>query len=76
MIGLIVSGVYKLLSTPGHRPFYQMLFGIKMLLVMHVFAAAILIANPKHPRRTRLMTGVVISGLTIIGISAWLSRTY
>ena len=76
MIGLVLSGVYRLLSTPGHRPFYQMLFGIKMLLVLHVFAVAILIVKPVNPRRTRMMTGVMISGLTIILISAWLSRIY
>lgn len=76
MIGLVLSGVYRLLSTPGHRPFYQMLFGIKMLLVLHVFAVAILIVKPVNPRRTRMMTGVLISGLTIILISAWLSRIY
>ena len=76
MIGLILSGIYRLLTTPGHRPFYQILFGIKMLLVLHVFAVAILIVKPDNPRRTRMMTGVVISGLIIIFISAWLSRTY
>lgn len=76
MIGLILSGMYKLLTTPGHRPFYQMLFGIKMLLVMHVFAVAILIVKPHNPRRTRMMTGVLVSGLAIILISAWLSRIF
>jgi uncharacterized membrane protein len=76
MIGLILSGVYRFLITPGHRPLYQTLFGIKMLLVMHVFAVAILIVKPHNPRRTRMMTGVMISGLTIIAISAWLSRIY
>ena len=76
MIGLILSGIYRLLTTPGHRPFYQTLFGIKMLLVLHVFAVAILIVKPDNPRRKRMMTGVVISGLAIIFISAWLSRTY
>ena len=74
MIGLVLSGVYKLLTTPGHRAFSQMLFGVKMLLVMHVFAVAILIVKPHNPRRARMMTGVLISGLCIIFISAWLSR--
>jgi len=76
MIGLVLSGLYRLLITPGHRPLYHMLFGIKMLLALHVFAAAILIVKPHNPRRTRMMTGVLVSGLVIILISAWLSRTY
>jgi hypothetical protein len=76
MIGLILSGIYRLLSTPGHTATYQMLFGIKMLLVLHVFAVALLIGKPDNPRRTRMMTGMLISGLVIILISAWLSRIF
>lgn len=76
MIGLILSGTYKYLITPGHRWLYQTLFGIKLLLVAHVFAVAILITKPHNPRRTRMMTGVVISGLIIILISAWLRTIY
>lgn len=76
LIGLILSGVYKYLITPGHRAVYQMLFGVKLLLVAHVFAVAILITKPHNPRRTRMMTGVAVSGLAIILISAWLRSTY
>ena len=36
-----------------------MLLGIKLLLVLHVFAVAILIVQPKNPRRVRMMTGLV-----------------
>src|ERR1039458_898172 len=43
MAGLLISGCYNILSVPGHRPVYHMLLGIKLLLVMHVFAVAILI---------------------------------
>ena len=76
MIGLIMSGIYRLLSTPGHTERYQILFGIKMLLVLHVFAVALLVVKPDNPRRNRMMTGMLISGLVIIGISAWLSRIF
>ena len=76
IIGLVISGIYRFLITPGHRPLYHMLFGIKMLLVLHVFAVSILIVKPHNPRRNRMMTGVIVSGLVIILISAWLSRTY
>jgi len=72
MACLLVSGVYNILSAPGHSVRYHTLLGIKLLLVGHVFAVTILIVQPKNPRRTRLLTGVMISGLTIIAISAYL----
>jgi len=76
LVGLVLSGVYRLLSTPGHTARYQMLFGIKMLLVLHVFAVALLVVKPDNPRRNRMMTGMLISGLVIIALSAWLSRIF
>ncbi len=76
MIGLIMSGVYRLLITPGHSVLYHSLLGIKLLLALHVFAVGLLICKPDNPRRYRMMTGVVISGLGIILISAWLSRIF
>jgi hypothetical protein len=74
--GLLVSGVYNILSNPGHTPRYHMLLGIKLLLALHVFAVAILIVKPRNKRRTRMMTGTIISGLVIILISAVLRRIF
>jgi putative copper export protein len=74
--GLVVSGLYNILTHPGHRPIYQTLLGIKLLLVLHVFIVALLIAQPGHPRRARMMTGVVISGLAIIAIAAYLQHIF
>ena len=74
--GLLVSGIFNILSNPGHTPRYHMLLGVKLILVLHVFAVAFLIVRPHNPRRVRLMTGVMISGLTIILISAWLRRIF
>jgi putative copper export protein len=74
--GLLVSGVYKYLTSPGHQPTYHMIFGIKMLLALHVFAVAILIARPGNARRTRMLTGTVISGLVIVFLSAWLRHIF
>jgi putative copper export protein len=76
MIGLIVSGTYNLLTNPGHTPKYHMLLGIKLMLVLHVFAVAMLITQPKNPRRARMMTGTLISGLIILAISAYLRRIF
>src|SRR4051812_829452 len=74
--GLIVSGLFNLLSTPGHRPVYQMLFGLKMLLSLHVFAVGLLITQPKNPRRTRMMTGTVISGLLVVVLAECMRLVY
>ena len=76
MSGLILSGFINIMVTPGHRPIYHVLLGIKLLLVMHVFAVALLIVRPKNPRRARMMTGTIVSGLLIILISAWLRRIF
>jgi putative copper export protein len=76
VFGLLISGVYNLLSNPGHSTRYHILLGVKLLLVMHVFAAAFLLVRPHNPRRARMMTGIVISGLVIVFISAWLRRIF
>lgn len=74
--GLLISGVYNILTHPGHSPRYHMLLGIKLLLALHVFAVAMLIVRPHNQRRKRMMTGVVISGLAIILISAVLRAIF
>jgi uncharacterized membrane protein len=76
MLGLVLSGTFNLLTNPGHRPFYHMLLGIKLLLAAHVFAAGVLVVQEKNPRRVRQMTGIVISALAILLISAWLRRIF
>ena len=73
---ITLSGLYNIFSNPGHSPRYHILLGIKLLLVMHVFAVSWLIVQPNNPRRTRMMTGTVISGVLIILISAYLRRIF
>jgi uncharacterized membrane protein len=72
MAGLVISGVFKYLSMPGHSVVYHALFGVKILLVLHVFSVALLATAPKNPRRARQLFGAAISGLTIVLISAYL----
>jgi uncharacterized membrane protein len=76
MAGLLISGCYNLLTNLGHTPRYHMLLGVKLLLVLHVFAVAFLIGRPKNPRRARMMAGAAISGLAIIAISAYLRHIF
>lgn len=77
IVALLGSGLYNFFTKPSYPPTYHMWFGIKMLLVLHVFGVGFLLAMPpaspeKEARRPRLMTGVVISGFCIILISAYL----
>ena len=74
--GLIISGMYNILTNPGHTVIYHTLLGIKLLLALHVFTVAFLITAPKNPRRARMMTGTIISGLIILAISAYLRRIF
>jgi len=76
IIALTLSGIYNLLTTPGHSARYRLLLAVKLLLVLHVFAAALLAVRPHNPRRARQMTGAFISGLIIILISAYLRRIF
>src|SRR5947209_18076400 len=49
LLALIVgSGLYNFFTGPHHGKEYQMWFGIKMLLVAHIAAAAILWAVSAH----------------------------
>ena len=70
MVTLVLSGLYNYLAKPGHTRLYEILFGIKMLLVLHIFAAAILASRPGNARRSRQLTGIVISGIVVLIISA------
>ena len=72
MVGLVISGLFNYLSKPGHSVLYSSLFGVKILLVLHVFSVAILATAPRNPRRARQLFGAAVSGLTIVLISAYL----
>lgn len=74
--GLILGGVYSYLLKPGHSALYHALFGVKILLALHVFSAVILATAPRNSRRARQLFGAAISGLTIVLISAYLRAIY
>lgn len=73
---LVVSGLYNILSHPGHTLRYHILFGVKLLLVAHVFTVSLAIVRPHKTGRARLMSTTAISGLIIIAISAYLRLTF
>jgi hypothetical protein len=68
--GVLISGVYNFMHRPVKTPQFHMLFGIKMLLALHVFAVSWLTTRPDNARRSRQFTGIVISGVVILIISA------
>jgi uncharacterized membrane protein len=80
--GLLVSGLYNFLGSPDHSRYYHVWFGIKMLLALHIFAGAILAVRLKageaadRSKRARRLTGVMVSGLVVLLISAYLRRIY
>ena len=65
--GILISGTYNFLSKQSFPPHYHMWFGIKILLVLHIFAATIL-----YRGKPRSLAGIVISGAIVIAISGWL----
>lgn len=71
--GLLVSGIYNFLAHPGHTRYYQVWFGVKMLLAAHVFAASLLAVKEPKPGR---MTSVAISGFVVILVAAFLRRIF
>ncbi len=74
--GLLISGLYNIVSVPGHSTRYHVWLGVKLLLALHVFASAILAMRRGHPRRPRLLASAAFSGLAIILISAYLRRIF
>ncbi len=78
VVGVIGSGLFNFLARPGHTRFYYMLFGVKMLLAAHVFVSALLMgrAGVPEPKVFRRASSIVISGVLIILLSAYLRRIF
>jgi uncharacterized membrane protein len=78
LVLIVGSGFYNLLGGPKHTYAYQMWFGIKMLLVAHIFSAAILWATSPYGdvrvagKSKHRLVSVAISGLIVVLISAYL----
>lgn len=68
VVTILISGLYQFMTKASYPATYQMMFGIKVLLALHVFAAAVLYRKGKE----RALTGVVISGGLIVAISSYL----
>lgn len=64
---ILISGVYAFLTKPSFPPYYHMVFGLKMLLALHIFAVTI-----AYRGKRRLLTGVVISGAVALALAEYL----
>jgi len=74
LVTILGAGLYNYLTKPSYPPHYHMWIGIKFLFVLHIFAVAILYANRDvdEAKRNRWLAGMVVSGLIVIAISAYL----
>jgi uncharacterized membrane protein len=78
LVLILASGLYNFFTGPKHGRDYQIWFGIKMLLVAHFAATAILWAISPHGDVTvndkgkKRLLSLTISGLAIVAISAYL----
>ena len=72
IIAQILSGAYLFMGRMHSGPVYHGVFGLKMLLVMHI--AAVMLISTKagidDAKRARLLTGASISGWAVILLGA------
>jgi uncharacterized membrane protein len=71
---LLFTGIYNYARTAPHSTLYHILLGIKLLLVLHIFASTLLATRPNNPRRQRQLGGAGLSGLLVILIAVYMSQ--
>ncbi len=71
---ILISGIYNLMTKASFPPGYQLAFGVKMLLALHIFVVSLMAGSAgfDEAKKLRLMTGVAVSGLAVLLIAAWL----
>ena len=69
---LFLTGTYNLVNKLPVPKEYHMLFGIKFLLFLHIAAVSILLVKPNTTpeKRASMLTGLVVSGISVILVSA------
>jgi uncharacterized membrane protein len=74
VITALGSGMYNYATKASYPPTYHMWMGIKLLLVLHIAASAILYAvrESGEAKRNRTTLSIAISGLIVIAIAAYL----
>jgi uncharacterized membrane protein len=74
VLALVMSGLYNLLMKANLPPGYHMWFGIKMLFALHIIAVGLLLgrAGVAPEKRSRWVSGIAVSGLIVLALSAYL----
>jgi len=74
ILALAASGLYNLMTKQAVPSSYWMWFGVKALLALHIIAVSLLLGKTgvDGDKRGRWMTGIAMSGLAIMAISAYL----
>jgi hypothetical protein len=72
LITLLGTGIFQLVNRMPAPPVYHMIFGVKFLLFLHVGAVTMLVNRPgiDDAKRKRMLTGVAISGIAVVLLSA------
>lgn len=68
--GILISGIYNYMNKTGMPPAWHAVIGVKFLLVLHVFAVGFIVTGPDNAKRSRQLTGILISGVVIVALSA------
>ena len=76
LAGLVLSGTFNIIAFPGHHRTHNIVLAIKLLLASHVFASILLAVRKGHPGRPRTLTSVLVSGVIILTLSAYLKVFY
>lgn len=71
---VLISGAYNYATKASYPPTYHMWMGIKLLLVLHIAASAILycVRAPNPAKSSRTALSITISGLAAILIANYL----
>jgi uncharacterized membrane protein len=74
LITSLASGMYNYAAKGSYPPGYHMWMGIKLLLVLHIYASAILysVRPANQAKRNRTALSITISGLLVIAIAGYL----
>src|ERR1039458_9935597 len=67
---VVISGLYNFLHKTGLTTAYHAVFGVKILLVLHVLTSGFLATRTSSPKRRRQAAGAAITGFVILAISA------
>lgn len=71
---ILGSGLFNLLTKVNPPKGYHMWFGIKFLLVLHIFAVTWIAVMPgtDDSKRQRVMRGAVLSATVVVALSGYL----